>query len=108
MPETTATLKRLVNELLEGIWDAWYEGASDCHTSGEEEHYADTSASKLALRVTGELAQLEKTASADRMIALLNDAESLSKGLGITDPDSFNALRFWAETAKESGGKTGS
>ena len=40
---------------------------------------------------------------ADRVIALLNEAEQLSKELGITDSERFDGLRYWAECAKEIG-----
>ena len=44
---------------------------------------------------------MEKIEKADRMIALLNQAEALAKELDISDQERFDGLRYWANLAKE-------
>jgi hypothetical protein len=39
-------LLKLNEDLIEALWDAWREGASDAHTTGEDEHWRWTDAFK--------------------------------------------------------------
>jgi len=39
-------LLKLNEELIEALWDAWREGASDAHTTGQDEHWSWTDAFK--------------------------------------------------------------
>jgi hypothetical protein len=44
---------------------------------------------------------MQKIQKANKMIELLNQAETLATELGINDHERFDALRYWASLAKE-------
>ena len=44
MTEREQGLVNLVEHLIEELYSAWHEGAADCHTTGEDEHYPETDA----------------------------------------------------------------
>jgi len=56
--ERERQLVALVKHLIEELYSAWREGAADCHTTGQDEHWLRSDAREVGEAATAKLAEL--------------------------------------------------
>ena len=63
----------LVRHLIEELYSAWYEGAADCHTTGEDDRWERSDANKTGQDATAKLVKLLERDEPNPDKALMED-----------------------------------